>query len=236
MNFASRGYERVSSVGPFAAERSPDVLAQPTRARLLARLAERDRPVSTAELAAELGLHPSGVRVHLERLRRANVVSRERIPQTLGRPRHGWLLAPEAFAGEEQPDAYRNLACWLARSIPSRPVRLREVERAGRELGRELVPKAHARSAVHAMDRTLTELGFAPRTRAEATGQVIFTLGRCPYREAVRENQAVVCALHKGLTKGLLDALEPAGRLERFVPEDPERAGCLIAIEGLATD
>jgi hypothetical protein len=35
----------------------------------------------------------------------------------------------------------------------------------------------------------------------------------CPYRDAVRENQAVVCALHRGITRGLLDAIAPATEL-----------------------
>ena len=63
-------------------------------------------------------------------------------------------------------------------------------------------------------------------------GRVLFRLGNCPYREAVRENQPVVCALHRGLTRGLLDQLDPAARLADFVPKDPDRAGCLIEVEG----
>jgi predicted ArsR family transcriptional regulator len=107
-----------------------DVLAQPTRARPVARLGGLGRPAGTDELAAELELHPSGVRLHLERLRRAGLVSRERAPQDRGRPRDTWQLAPDV-PGDEPPDAHRKLARWLARSIPSRPARLREVERSG---------------------------------------------------------------------------------------------------------
>ena len=78
------------------------------------------------------------------------------------------------------------------------------------------------------MGRALTALGFAPQ-REPAPAGVAFRLGNCPYRAAVRENQPVVCALHRGLT---LDQLAPAARLTRFVPEDPDRAGCLIEVEG----
>ena len=46
-----------------------DVLAQPSRARLFRMLGELERPASTEELAELLGLHPNGVRAHLERLR-----------------------------------------------------------------------------------------------------------------------------------------------------------------------
>ena len=45
-----------------------DALAQPTRARLFALLGSLHRPASTEELATRIGLHPNGVRVHLERL------------------------------------------------------------------------------------------------------------------------------------------------------------------------
>ena len=81
------------------------------------------------------------------------------------------------------------------------------------------------------MGRTLTALGFAPQ-REPAEGRVAFRLGNCPYRDAVHGNQPVVCALHRGLTRGLLDQLDPAARLAAFVAKNPDRAGCLIEVEG----
>jgi len=219
-------------VVPVAPDGLGDALAQPTRARLFARLSSVGRPVGTDELAADLGLHPSGVRVHLERLEAAGLISRERAPQPRGRPRDSWSLAPDARPGGEPPDAYRQLARWLARSTPSRPGRLREIERAGRELGRELPRGWSGSPAEEAMGRTLTASGFAPQREPGEMGRVVYRLGNCPYREAVRENQPVVCALHRGLTLGVLDELEPSARLTKFVPEDPDRAGCLIEVEG----
>lgn len=209
-----------------------DVLAQPTRARLFAHLARLGSPAETNELAAELGLHPSGVRVHLERLHSAGLIARERVPQPVGRPRDSWSVAPDALPVGQHPGAYRQLARWLAHSIPERPGRLREVERAGRDLGRELPSTRGSGPTEERMGRALTALGFAPQ-REPAKGRVVFRLGNCPYREAVRENQPVVCTLHRGLTRGLLDQLAPAARLASFVPEDPDRAGCLIEVEGL---
>jgi predicted ArsR family transcriptional regulator len=219
-------------VAPGVPEGRSDVLAQPTRARLFARLASLGRPVGTDELAVELGLHPSGVRVHLERLRSAGLIARDRVSQPLGRPRDNWSIAPDALPGGDPPDAYRRLARWLARSIPSRPGRLREMERAGRALGQELAPARGPSGAEEAMGRILTVLGFAPQRERPKTEEVVFRLGSCPYREAVRENQPVVCALHRGLTRGLLDGLAPSARIRGFVPEDPDQAGCLIEIEG----
>ena len=228
------GFADIDKLPPVPSDESAgDVLAQPTRARLFARLAGLGRPAGTDELAAELELHPSGVRVHLERLRRAGLLSRERTPQARGRPRDSWQLAPDALPGGEPPDAYRTLARWLAHTIPSRPARIREVERSGRELGRELLPAGSRSAPEETMGRTLTALGFAPQRERAPAGRLLFRLGSCPYREAVRENQEVVCALHRGLTQGLLDELAPSARLTAFVPQDPERAGCLIEVDGL---
>ena len=212
--------------------RPGDLLAQQSRARLFDHLAGLGRPAGTDELAAELGLHPSGVRVHLERLRAGGLVARERVPQKIGRPRDSWSIAPDAVPSGEPRDAYPRLARGLARSIPPRPGRLREVERAGRELGRELQPAGGGGTAEESMGQALTALGFAPQRQPAQTGRVVFRLGNCPYREAVRVNQPVVCALHRGLTRGLLDQLDPATRLADFVPKDPDRAGCLIEVEG----
>ena len=59
-------------------------------------------------------------------------------------------------------------------------------------------------------------------------------LGNCPYRDVVRENQAAICALHKGITRGLLDVLAPSTELQRFVPHDPAQAGCVLELRSAA--
>jgi len=43
----------------------------------------------------------------------------------------------------------------------------------------------------------------------------------------------VVCTLHRGLTRGLLDVLEPKAKLVGFVPRDPDEAGCLVELLGV---
>lgn len=81
-------------------EGAPEVLAQPTRARLFSLLGELKRSAGTSDLADLLGLHPN---------------------------------------------AYRDLVRWLAQAIKPRPARLREVESAGREIGRSLASRGRAR-------------------------------------------------------------------------------------------
>jgi predicted ArsR family transcriptional regulator len=208
-----------------------DVLAQPTRARLFRLLRELRRPATTEELAAELGLHRSGVRVHLERLQGAGLVERHRARQPRGRPRDAWSLSVRAEAAARRPEAYTELAGWLASAVPARPGRLREVEAAGRRLGRGLAGGGADVPLEQRVEAVFAALGFQPRSRSQAEGAVCFELCNCPYRAAVRANQPVVCTLHRGLTEGLLDVVAPRAALRAFVPKDPDRAGCLVEIE-----
>jgi|SRR5215207_3418995 len=210
-----------------------DVLAQPTRRRLFALLSELGDAASTNELAGRLALHPNGVRAHLQRMRDAGLVTQRRVAQPRGRPRDEWAIAPTARPGGNAPRADRALAGWLARAIPATRARLREVEAAGRRVGHELAPTATT-SPEQAIGDVLAALGFQPRLDLRLGGHLTCRLDNCPYRDAVRANQEVICTLHRGLTRGLLDRLAPTATLTRFVPHDPDRAGCEIDIDGLA--
>jgi predicted ArsR family transcriptional regulator len=215
------------------APRSPsDVLAQPTRARLFALLGELRRPASTDELAGRLALHPNGVRVHLERLEEAGLVHRELERQPRGRPRDSWSISPEAQPGGDPPTAYADLARWLVRAISASGARVRDIEAAGRQIGRELAPQGAAASPEERVHGVLVAMGFQPRRRFDPTGKLTYCLDNCPYRAAVREHQSVVCGLHRGLTRGLLDEIDPKTRLSAFVPKDPDAAGCEITLRG----
>jgi predicted ArsR family transcriptional regulator len=209
-----------------------DVLAQPTRARLFALLGELRRPAETGELAERVGLHPNGVRIHLERLETAGLVARARRRQARGRPRDAWTIAPDARPGGEPPRAYADLGRWLARALRDRRGGVRGIEETGRQIGREVAP-ADAGAAAEALEASLTALGFQPGVQRSEDDRLTFCLGNCPYRDAVRENQPAVCSLHEGITRGLLDVLDPEAKLAAFVPRDPEEAGCLIEVSGL---
>ena len=209
------------------------MLAQPTRRRLFALLAELGSSTSTDELAERLALHPNGVRTHLRRMQDAGLVIRRRVARPRGRPRDEWALSATARPGGDPPQAYGALARWLARTIPPTPARLREVEATGREIGRELARTPSA-SPAEAIGDMLTALGFQPRIDRRPDGRLSCRLDNCPYRDSVRENQDVVCILHRGLTRGLLDRIAPTATLARFVPHDPDHAGCEIDIDGLA--
>lgn len=206
-----------------------DVLSQPTRARLFALLEELKRPVRTGELAGRLGLHPNGVRAHLVRLSEAGLVVRTRVNRGRGRPPDAWMISPRARPGGTAPSAYRDLGRWLARALRGRSRSPLSLEATGREIGRELAP-ADRRDATQAFERSLVALGFQPALDRHEGTDVVFRLCNCPYRDAVRENPEAICALHKGITRGLLEALDPDARLAAFSPRAPDEAGCLIEL------
>jgi len=205
-----------------------DALAQPTRAQIFNFLVERRAPAGTEEVAENFGLHPNGIRRHLERLLEGGFVTRGRIRAGPGRPRDSWAVSPDAQPGGQRPRAYSDLAGWLARAIPADARRLREVELAGEEIGAELAPSPSGDPARDLTD-ALAALGFEP-TLSREEGGFSCRLGNCPYRDSVRENQAVVCGLHRGITAAILARLDPAAELAEFEPRDPERAGCLVGV------
>jgi predicted ArsR family transcriptional regulator len=209
-----------------------DALAQPTRAQLFALLGELRRPASTEELAERVGLHPNGVRAHLERLQEAGLLVREREQQARGRPRDVWCISPDAQPGGDPPTAYADLGRWLVRAISSPKTGVRDIEATGRKIGRELAPQGDDASAEEQLRGALVALGFQPARELQPPDRLTYHLRNCPYREAVRERQQVVCGLHRGLTRGLLDAIDPKTKLTGFVPRDPYEAGCLIKLRG----
>jgi predicted ArsR family transcriptional regulator len=191
-------------------------LAQPTRARLFEALTELRRPASTEELAARVSLHPNGVRMHLERLRDAELVVRERVRHGRGRPRDMWAVASDARPAGTPPSAYLDLGRWLARVMDAR---LDTIEAGGRAIGRELA------AGDAELFAAFVSLGFQPSREG-----MTYRLRNCPYRDAVHENRDVVCTLHRGITRGLLDRISPQTEIAAFVPGDPDTAGCLIEL------
>jgi predicted ArsR family transcriptional regulator len=205
-----------------------DALAQPTRAQIFTFLVEKRGPAGTEEVAEHFGLHPNGIRRHLERLLEGGFVTRSRVRAGQGRPRDSWAVSPEAHPGGQRPRAYSDLAGWLARAIPASATRLREIERTGREIGRELAP-APTDDLAQDIGDALAALGFEP-TLSRSEESFTCCLGNCPYRDSVKENQAVVCGLHRGITAGMLAELDPKAKLTEFEPHDPESAGCVIVV------
>lgn len=200
---------------------------------MFALLSELRRPAPTEELAEHLGLHPNGVRTHLERLSEVGLVSRQRERlRSRGRPRDVWMISPHAQPGGDPPTGYAALARWLVRSLVSESARVGDVETTGRRIGREMGATVTDATGEQRLHEVLGALGFQPQREAVTDDRLRYRLRNCPYREAVRERQPLVCGLHRGITLGLLDELDPETKLVGFVPKDPDAAGCLIELRG----
>lgn len=207
------------------------VMAQPTRARLFMVLRELGRQATTAELARRLGLHPNGVRLHLERMADAGVLTRGSEVPPRGRPRDLWGLEP-AFRDGDPPSAYADLGRWLTLAMPAGMEGVRLAELGGERVGRDLAERVDGGDPVDRVRAAFALLGFQPRAEEPGGGErdVTFTLCNCPYRDAVRERPQIVCGLHRGMTSGLLEMLAPHLMVGAFVPKDPDGAGCVIRL------
>lgn len=179
-------------------------LADPTRERLLDILRSADRPLSVAELAPLLGLHPNTIRSHLQLLEEADLLvsSRERSGGR-GRPA---ILFSAVPAGAEQEHAL--LAASLASALEPLPDGVTIAEAAGRSWGRVLIDRpvpGHVPDDAACVERVaglLRGRGFA----AEVVGSEL-VMHRCPFRELAERYPRVVCSFHSGLIDGALAEL-----------------------------
>jgi predicted ArsR family transcriptional regulator len=162
----------------------------------------------------------------------AGLVVRESTRQARGRPRDMWSIAPDANPGGGPPTGYVSLGQWLTRVLARGKTSQRALEATGREIGRELASGGGEASAEQQLHAAFVTLGFQPQRELDPDGTLTYRLCNCPYREAASESQAVVCTLHRGITRGLLDAVTPDTKLTAFVPRDPYEAGCLVELRG----
>jgi len=219
------------------------LLASPVRRRLVDALAQADAGAATpgytaAELGAEVGLHVTTVRFHLDQLVAAGIVDAAvRREGGAGRPRKVYSLAPGSLDDVDaraEADHLRLLsgllASTLADGVTGHAVTPAE---AGRRWAAEHVV-ADGRAApadtpgrwlgkLAQMIDVLQEWGYTPELRTSDGGRVAeVTLAHCPFLDLARANPAVVCGIHRGLIAGSLAQLgESATRvsLEPFVDE-----------------
>ncbi len=208
-------------------------LADDTRFRLYRYLGLSGRPVSVRELSARLSLHPNTLRPHLRRLEEAGLVAAEvRRGATVGRPQTLYSVVEREVsdAGRE----YRLLSEILVGLLPGKRSRER-AEALAAEWGGYLVvqdaPKPGtrlpARRNLATLQEALAHAGFDPRFRRRERGTVEISLRDCPFRELVDEHRELVCAVHRGLLRGMLGALRPPLPMVEFAPF-VERTVCRV--------
>ena len=196
---------------------------------MLAALVKARTPIDAAELARRVGLHPNTVRFHLGRLTAAGLVgSTLEARSRPGRPHV--LYEPTAEAREPAED-YRFLARMLATALEAGAEPQSQAERAGERWGRHLVaPRAPdepvtAGAAREEIGRLLADQGFAP----EQAGETV-RMCRCPFKDLAESHGGVICALHLGLVRGALEALEAPVQVTALRPF-AEPGVCLLDLD-----
>ncbi len=226
--------ENPTRLGPFAARGSDGLPSlSPQRAIVLEALQRGDTAITAAALADELGLHVNTVREHLDALVERGLAARERGP-VAGRGRPAWTYSP---AAQHEPDPrvreYAGLAIALAGHIErtsADPVE--DALAAGRAWGLEVAagqPKPG--SAVAARRRVvdlLDRMGFQPEADERA---LRLSLHRCPLLDAATRSPGVICSVHLGMARGVLEALG-ADTLHTRLDPFAEPGACRLVLAG----
>ncbi|WP_280265103.1 helix-turn-helix transcriptional regulator [Nocardia wallacei] len=176
------------------------------RRRLLAILRGASEPLDAQELARVTGQHVTTVRFHLDVLTRESLVRQfQQPPRGRGRPRIGYTAVQRSVG-------YQDLAQVLADQLGSDPRRRSDAAiAAGRAWGAKLEsldqPIASLDDAKDVTVTTMSELGFAPERdpSSETDEQVTIRLTACPLRDLARTHSEVVCGVHLGLMREILD-------------------------------
>jgi|SRR5690625_2486318 len=192
-----------------------------SRARVLGVLQDAGSALSANDVAAAVGLHVNTVRFHLDALVEAGSAERETEKRERpGRPRALYQAHPGVSRVGQR--SYRLLAEILASFVAAQtPDPADSAVEAGEAWGHYLADRpppfqrVDADSAVQQLLRQLGDLGFDPEAVTDAGEQQI-RLRNCPFRETAETNSEVVCGIHLGLMRGLLDALGAPVETERL--------------------
>ncbi len=201
----------------------------PTRARVLALLQDAGEPMTAAAAGARLGLHVNSVRFHLDGLTDDGLVVRRREERsTPGRPKV--LYAAAAIAPGVAHRSYRLLAEILTSLLTDKlPNPAASAEQAGDAWGRYLSPpaqpfyKPQESEALQALVHALDNMGFDSHI-VDEPASLRLEISHCPFLEVAEGHSDVVCSIHLGLIRGILEQTKApvaAGTLEPLV--EPSR-------------
>ena len=217
-----------------------NAFGDPTRREiyLFVRDASRDGApgVTATEVAERFALHPNVARHHLEKLTGGGYVAvavwRGNAPdgaRPAGRPSKRYR-ATELDAGLALPLRHDDvLAGLLAAALdalgPAEAERL--ADSVGYRYGQSLAERMDAgaghrsvRSALAAVADALTAHGFAAHTE-ESRGELTIVSECCPFGDTAQRYPHVVCALDRGMIRGMLSGLygETSPRFEASRPD-----------------
>ena len=192
-------------------------LASSSRLRILDTLRQSGRSLDAQDLAIASGLHITTIRFHLDELRDAGlVVAHPEERSTRGRPRLLYSATePIGVAGEDV--GYAELAgvlasYWMNDSAePGTHAEEAGLAWAGQQRSKTAsVPVGSLREGVEVVTGVFTDLGFNP-SLVGGNDSFDIHLHACPFRSVATRFPEVVCSVHLGLLRGLLDDLGVEG-------------------------
>lgn len=197
-----------------------DTMRAGRRDDVLRLLRELDRPASIAEVASRLGIHANTARFHLDNLARLGQVRRAD-PDQRGPGRPPLMFAAVHGMDPTGPRAYQVLAQALLTELASGPDPARRATDAGRAWATQLARSVpdQGQPVAHLLE-LLEELGFAPELTApaEPDSPGSIALHHCPFLELATSDPEVVCPVHLGLMRGVLESWRAPVRVKRLQP------------------
>lgn len=198
-------------------------LGDNSRYAIYLELARSPIPLSTADVAEILDLHPNTVRPHLERMREVGLLEVESESRGgVGRPQHRYSLAPDAPALGLEPSPFPTLARMLVRVAAAAGIDRDEAVDVGREQGADDATRWPPETdALDALVVEQAKLGFDPAVVEHVDGATM-AFAHCPFRSLAEEHPDLICGLHRGLVEGLVEGR--GSRVARFgtiVDRDP---------------
>lgn len=211
-------------------------LGDNTRYAIYLELARSPQPLTTAEIADTLDLHPNTVRPHLDKMRDVGLVAVEAAGRgDIGRPQHRYSLADDAPSlGLEPP-----VLPMLARMVLSLADRLGagadDAHHIGRDEGAARSSRfAAAPSSLEALVSDLDRLGFDPVVSDDPDDPdaAVVAFANCPFGDLAERHTELVCSLHRGLVTGFVDAMGDTS--VREFCNVASRTPCQVTLAGVA--
>ncbi|MDR2975639.1 MAG: helix-turn-helix domain-containing protein [Propionibacteriaceae bacterium] len=193
------------------------------RTHIIQLLRDAKEPLSVADVATTVGIHPNTARFHLESLVDAGLAARE--TEVSSQPGRRRILYTGTLPNQthERAQGYRLLAQILTGFIAAKhPDEGEEMYEVGMQWGGYLTSRPapfevldEAEIDQRVMDK-LDALWFAPEFCGDPEPHLL--LHNCPFSELARSAPDVVCRLHLGMINGSLAELRSTQRVVELCP------------------
>ena len=191
----------------------------PTRRDIYLLIRDATEGITAGEVAERFNLHPNVARHHLEKLTAGGylvvAVGRADGTRTAGRPSKQYRVSELDHSLNFPPRRDNLLGTLLARALEKLPVEEAETlaEEVGFDYGRGLAARIEptdghrtVKAALAVVADALTAHGFAAHTESVGTSLTIVN-DHCPFGEAANLYPHVVCAVDRGMIRGLMAGL-----------------------------